>query len=184
MDRDHAYDLPGMMILETAEQMKAFADPNRAEILQLLAERPATTTELAEAMQRPTGSVAHHVKVLEEAGLVEVVATRQVRAITEKFFGRTARTFVLAHADQGNHLDFLREAVGEAREPAEGEEAFFTLRHARIPDERVHDFGRRLVALAEEFATQPRAGSTVYGLILGIYPTDRPSLGAQPAGEA
>jgi DNA-binding transcriptional ArsR family regulator len=167
---------PGMLVLETSEQVKAFADPNRAEIIQLLAERPATTTELAEAMGRPKGSVAHHVKVLEDAGLVTVVRTRKVRAITEKFYGRTATTFVLPHSDQGSHLSFLREAVEEARDPAEDETAFFTLRHARIPEERIEEFAERLIDVAEEFATSPRSGATVYGLILGIYPTDRPSL--------
>jgi hypothetical protein len=33
--------------------------------------------------------------VLEQAGLVRVVRTRQVRALTEKYFGRVARLFVL-----------------------------------------------------------------------------------------
>ncbi|MDX1691564.1 MAG: winged helix-turn-helix domain-containing protein [Acidimicrobiia bacterium] len=167
------------MILETPEQLKAFAEPNRTEILQLLAERPATVTELAEAMDRPKGSVAHHVTVLEEAGLVEVVRTRKVRAVTERFYARTARTFVLAHDDSGSHLGFLREALQEAREPAEGESAFFTLRYARVPTARLEEFGDRLVDLAEEFAAQPRSGETVYGLIFGIYPTDRPSLGEE-----
>ena len=173
-NQDH--DRPGMLVLETSDQMRAFADPNRTEIIRLLAERPATTTELAEAMGRPNGSVAHHVKVLEEAGLVTVVGTRKVRAITEKFYGRTAATFVLPHADHGSHLSFLREAVEEAREPAEGETAFFSLRHARIPADRLDEFTDRLIDVAEEFAGAPRAGSTVYGLVVGIYPTDRPSL--------
>lgn len=173
-NQDH--DRPGMLVLETSDQMRAFADPNRTEIIRLLAERPATTTELAEAMGRPKGSVAHHVKVLEEAGLVTVVGTRKVRAITEKFYGRTATTFVLPHTDQGSHLAFLREAVEEAREPAEGETAFFTLRHARIPEDRLEEFGERLIELAEDFVTTTRGGSTVYGLLLGMYPTDRPSL--------
>ncbi len=34
-------------------------------------------------------------KVLETAGLVRVVRTRKVRALTEKFYGRVARLFVL-----------------------------------------------------------------------------------------
>ncbi len=83
---------------------------------------------------------------------------------------------MIPHSDQGSHLAFLREAVEEAREPDEDESAFFTLRHARIPEERLEEFGHRLIDLAEDFATQPRGGSTVYGLLLGVYPTDRPSL--------
>jgi hypothetical protein len=40
----------------------------------------------------------------------------------------------------------------------------------------VEEFADRLVALAEEFAAGEWGGSTVYGLLIGVYPTDRPSL--------
>lgn len=173
-NQDH--DRPGMLVLETSDQMRAFADPNRTEIIRLLAERPATTTELAEAMGRPKGSVAHHVKVLEEAGLVTVVGTRKVRAITEKFYGRLARTYVFPPLDEAEHPPFLVEAMAEIREPREGEAGMFTIRHARIPDTRAEAFADELVQLAEEFAARPRGGSTTYGFLIGLYPTDRPSL--------
>jgi DNA-binding transcriptional ArsR family regulator len=41
---------------------------------------PATITELAVAVERPKSTLAHHVKVLTEAGLVRVTRTRRVRA--------------------------------------------------------------------------------------------------------
>ena len=46
-------------------------------------------------LESPKGTVGHHLKVLESAGLVRVVRTRKVRALTEKFYGRVARLFVL-----------------------------------------------------------------------------------------
>jgi DNA-binding transcriptional ArsR family regulator len=61
----------------------------------LLRERAASTTELAAALETPKGTVGHHLKVLESAGLVRVVRTRKVRALTEKYYGRVARLFVL-----------------------------------------------------------------------------------------
>ena len=61
----------------------------------LLRERAASTTELATVLETPKGTVGHHLKVLESAGLIRVVRTRQVRALTEKFYGRVARLFVL-----------------------------------------------------------------------------------------
>ena len=48
---------------------------------------------------RPQGTVGHHLKVLERGGLVRVVRTRQVRALTEKYYGRVARLFVLKTDD-------------------------------------------------------------------------------------
>src|SRR5688572_32961520 len=87
------YDLADRVALTTPGQVKAISHPVRTTILGLLHERAATVTELAVALERPKSTVAHHVKVLTEAGLVQVVRTRRVRAIEERFYGRTARIF-------------------------------------------------------------------------------------------
>src|SRR5215207_541273 len=87
------YDLDETIELTTAEQVRAIGDPLRTTLLGLLHERAATVTELAAAVKRPKSTVAHHVNVLAEAGLLQVVRTRRVRAIDERFYGRTARLF-------------------------------------------------------------------------------------------
>src|SRR6187551_2410542 len=87
------YDLADRIALTTPSQVKAIGHPLRTTILGLLHERAATVTELAAAVGRPKSTVAHHVKVLGDAGLVQVVRTRRVRAIDERFYGRTARMF-------------------------------------------------------------------------------------------
>lgn len=171
------YEPPERMFLMTPEQAGVFNERTRTDIMMLLAERPASVSQLAEALDKPKGTVGHHVKALEEAGLVKVVRTRQVRAITEKFYGRLARTYVFPQMEEaGEDHGFLVEAMQEIRQPREDEAGFFTLRHARIPFERAEEFGDAVLALAEQFAGAPRGGATVYGFIAGIYPTDRPSL--------
>ena len=87
------YELVDRIALTAPSQVKAISHPLRTTILQLLHERAATVTELAAAVERPKSTVAHHVKVLKEAGLVRVVRTRRVRAIEERLYGRTARMF-------------------------------------------------------------------------------------------
>ena len=78
---------------------------SRARRRSPLEDRPApsrprlSTTELAEKLGLPKGTVGHHLKVLEKAGLVHVVRTRQVRAVTEKFYGRVARLFLFESTD-------------------------------------------------------------------------------------
>src|SRR2546430_16506163 len=85
------YDLADRIALTEASQVKAIGHPLRTTILGLLHERAATVSELAVALARPKSTVAHHVKVLREAGLVRVVRTRRVRAIEGRVYGRTAR---------------------------------------------------------------------------------------------
>ena len=87
------YELEDTIELTTAEQVRAISDPLRTTILGLLHERAATVTELATAVKRPKSTVAHHVKVLADAGVLKVVRTRRVRAIEERFYGRAARMF-------------------------------------------------------------------------------------------
>jgi DNA-binding transcriptional ArsR family regulator len=79
------YDLPDTVEVTTPAQLRAIADPLRSSLLYLTLERAATVTELATAVGRPKSTVAHHVGVLVEAGMLRVVRTRRVRAIEERF---------------------------------------------------------------------------------------------------
>ena len=171
------YEPPEGLFEMTVEQARTVAEPTRNDIITLLAERPATTTQLAEALGKPKGSVGHHLKVLEESGLIRVVKTRMVRAITEKYYGRIARTYVFPRLDDdAEHPPFLLEALEEMRAPRDDESGMFTIRHARIPEGRVREFFDEIVRMAESFAASDPGGDTVWGLIAGVYPTDRPSL--------
>lgn len=165
----------GMLALDI-DQARLLSDETRSALITLLAERPATTAQLADALGRPKGTVGHHLKAMEAAGLIKVVRTRKVRALTEKYYGRVARTYLFPNVDEGPQPDFMVEAMGEMRVPRDGETAFFTLRHARLSVDQLEEFGRRLQLLAEEFAAARRGGTTVHGFIAGVYPTDRPSL--------
>ena len=75
-------------------RLKAVGHRLSALILDLVLERAMTVTELAERVGKPRGTVAHHVDVLVDAGLLKVTATRKVRAIEERFYGRTAHTIM------------------------------------------------------------------------------------------
>lgn len=185
------YELADTVAATTPQQLRALADPTRRAILDLVLERAATTTELAEALGKPKGTVDHHLKALAGAGMVAVVRTRQVRATTERFWGRTGRTIMfgpmaptpadgpVAGTNPPSH-SFIREALEESErvQRPDGDEGpgFTTLRHARITADRVREFTARLEALALEFASAERGGDTMYGLLVAVYPTDLPVL--------
>ncbi len=173
------YELDDYVEASTPASLKALADETRRQILDLLLERAATTSHVAEALGRPKGTVGYHLKVLESVGLIRVVRTRQVRAMTEKYYGRVARTVVIKGRYTGaEDFPMLAEALREARVLGEDDPLpMFTIRHVRVPEALAVQFSERLVSLAEEFVDLPRGGDVVYGLIAGIYPTDRPRLG-------
>lgn len=165
-------------LLLTPEQARLLHEPTRLEIIRLLAQRPATTTQLAEALARPRGSIGHHLKALEAAGIIRVVRTRKVRALTEKYYGRVADTYVFPEIDGEETPALLTEALADMRSSLKGPVGFLTLRHARMSEAEAARFEAGLIDLAEEFATQEVTGDAVFGLVISLYPTNRPSLPA------
>ncbi|MDJ0961598.1 MAG: winged helix-turn-helix domain-containing protein [Acidimicrobiia bacterium] len=170
------YELDDFVNADTPEALKALGDPTRMLIISLLLERAATTTHLAEALDKPKGTVGYHLKVLEDAGLVHVVRTRPVRAMTEKYYGRTGRTIVYKGQPGDSKLFMLQEAIEEVRLDDESPLPMFTIRRVRIDEKRAVEFSQRVLEVAEEFVALPRSGDTVYGFVAGVYPTDHPVL--------
>ena len=184
-DNPPDYELADRMALTSPAQVRAIGHPLRTTILQLLHERAATVTEIAGAVGRPKSTVAHHVDVLARNGLLRVVRTRRVRAVEERFYGRTARLFHVAaeplpdgEAMPRDFNDF-EVAARESAPAHEQGELWGFIRHARISAEQASAFWERMAALVEEFDRMPRSGETVYGFGIGLYPTDHPTLSVE-----
>jgi DNA-binding transcriptional ArsR family regulator len=176
------YDLETMLVVTAPAQLRALADPLRGTLLELLLERAATVTELARAVDRPKSTVAYHVNLLVEAGLLRVVRTRRVRAIEERYYGRVARTLYVGALTRAEDKQVVAAMNGLAQAAAESVPAHAAddvrcmLLHARIPIEEVRNFWAEVMELARRFAQIPRSGDQVYGFVAGLYPTDAPTL--------
>ena len=179
------YELADRLALTEPSQVKALGHPLRNTILGLLHERAATVSELAVALERPKSTVAHHVKVLAETGLVQVVRTRRVRAIDERFYGRTARMFYVAversaEGDLSGGFNDFEVAARESSRAYHDGKLWGFIRHARISEEQASAFWERMAELVAEFDQLPRSGDAMYGFAVGVYPTDQPTL---PSGD-
>ena len=104
---DLGYELDEKIVADSPARLKALGNPLRSLILDLVLERAMTVSELAERVRKPRGTVAHHVDVLVDVGMLQVTGTRRIRAIDERFYGRTAHTTV-----------FPDEAMDGDRSPA------------------------------------------------------------------
>ena len=109
------YDADDILIVAETEQLRALAGDVRLEIVKLLRERAQSTTELAAQVGLAKGTVSHHLKVLESAGLIRVVRTRKVRAVTESIYGRVARLYLLKGADEAARSIHVRLSTADAR---------------------------------------------------------------------
>jgi DNA-binding transcriptional ArsR family regulator len=179
------YELEETLEIDSIEMFKAVFDETRFLITDLLTERAATISEIADTLGKPKGTIGHHVQVLEEAGLIHVVRTKRVRAIEAKYYGRVARTFLLTSRVKDSDLDispdyFLTSAAADYAKAAhtyrDEMPMMSTLRYARIPDERAREWVLRLGELTQEFVADVRDGETTFGMLVAFYPTDRPHL--------
>jgi DNA-binding transcriptional ArsR family regulator len=178
------YELDDLHIVTSPQALRAMADPLRSTILELVLERAATVSELASAVDRPKSTVAYHVGVLVDAAMLKVVRTRRVRAIDERFYGRTARIFYVGVVNQPGDeptpmcVNELSVAAAESVAAYEADTMRGIIRHARISRERAAEFWERVFELTHEFMQLPRSGETVYGFVAGLYPTEYPTLPA------
>jgi DNA-binding transcriptional ArsR family regulator len=175
------YELEERVLLTAPRELKAMAHPLRSTLLDLVLERAATVSELATAVGRPKSTVAHHVGVLVQAGLFRVVRTRRVRAIDERFYGRTARVFYIGEVPLAAlaplpWTNYLADAAAESDAAYRADTLWSNHRHARITRAQANEFWQRVDEVIREFSQLPRTGDTVYGFVAGLYPTDHPSL--------
>jgi DNA-binding transcriptional ArsR family regulator len=173
------YDLEDLRVVTAPEELKAMLHPLRGTLLDLVLERAATVNELATTVDRPPSTVAYHVGVLTKAGLFKVVRTRKVRAIDERFYGRTARVFYVGGirpGQLGTITNVLMEAAGESVPAHQADSLRAVHRHARIPHEKAAEFWNEVFELTRRFSALPRAGDTTYSFVAGLYPSDYPTL--------
>jgi DNA-binding transcriptional ArsR family regulator len=169
------YDAEETLVVDQPEQLRALADALRARIVAMLRDRARSTTELASELGLPKGTVGHHLKVLERAGLIHVVRTRQVRAMTEKFYGRTARLYLLRPAEDaalaGSLAAASLRAAADDLNLAPGQDIVFGVVRARLADADVRRFRRRFVRLIEDFRAHDADGKQ-YVLAAALFPRD------------
>jgi DNA-binding transcriptional ArsR family regulator len=169
------------MVVTAPHELRAIADPLRGTILDLLLERAATVSELADAVSRPKSTVAHHVKVLVDAGMLRVVRTRQVRAIEERFYGRTARNYYVGRVRPEDVTpppwpNELADAAEESMPAYLADRMRALRRHVRISNDRAAEFWEAVSALMDDFSQLPRDGDTPYVFVVSLYPAERPTL--------
>lgn len=125
--------------IQDFEHLKILADPRRLAILRLLMVEPATLSQLGQSLGEHPARVRHHLKLLERAGLVELVDQRVVRGFIEKYYRARARAFALqqivlpASAENGalvilgSHDLALEALASQMRQASPASPGVFTL---------------------------------------------------------
>ena len=164
------YDAPDTYVVSEPAQLRALGDDVRARIVSMLRERAASASQLGELLGMPKGTVGHHLKVLERAGLVHVVRTQKVRAVTEKYYGRVGRLFLIQSQDELVHgvaaasFGVIAAELGNAPEIAMHGHV-----RVRLSTADVRRFNRRLDKLVEDVRAAEAAEGETWGVATALY---------------
>jgi DNA-binding transcriptional ArsR family regulator len=158
------------IVLDPTTYHRALAHPMRHRLLIVLGEAPATVSQLARTLDARKGSIAHHLTVLVEAGLVSAGETRHVRGGTEQYYARVARLIRSEGADLAASAALL-SAVGTELEAST--DPLLHLRYVRLTTAQADELRATLDRLVKELEEVP--GGDRYGVLVSLYhPQRRP----------
>jgi DNA-binding transcriptional ArsR family regulator len=153
---------------------------------------PHSAAELAAELDVPVTRLYHHLKVLESAGLIEVVATRRVGAALERRYRTVARSFQVGPDAVRDTQDLARslasvmdatraDLVGAVESGVVEDVAVWSLR-LRLAEQDRLELVHRLDALFAEFrkraaATSDAEESAMFAI---SFPTENPTAPIEP----
>ena len=84
------------MITTSVERSKALEDEARAVMLNILSHKPMSTEDLVKELrkvgfEKATTTVRHHLDILKDCGLIEIVKMQEVRGAVLKYYASTVR---------------------------------------------------------------------------------------------
>jgi DNA-binding transcriptional ArsR family regulator len=182
--------LPELAELDSTDKLEELMHRVRGPLLRHL-RTPHSAAELAAELEVPVTRLYHHLKVLEAAGFIEVVATRRVGAALERRYRAVARGFRVgpeAVRDTGDLarslasvLDATRTdlvaaveagAVGSGPEPDDTDLAIWSLRLRLERQDRV-ELAERMNELLTEFRDRSTGdGETDFAVFAVAFPTE------------
>ena len=104
--RRHTVGAP--QLRRSVADLRALAHPLRLRMMELFAESPRTTKQVAELLGEPPTRLYHHVAALERAGLLLLKETRQNRGAVEKWYTSASQQLQSAVGRRGGDAERRR----------------------------------------------------------------------------
>ncbi len=188
-----------VLYIEDAAQAATLLQPLRLDLLKRMAEA-RSCVELAQQVGQTPQKVYYHVKMLEQAGLVERTGERKVRGIVEGFYRARARSYWLSpqlvgqvggkrKAQEQLSLGFLLNLAEELQSdighladradkdiPSLGLSMQIALRDGKQRAAFMADLQQTLQTLAAKYsigeANPPPGDGQTFRLVIACYPTE------------
>jgi DNA-binding transcriptional ArsR family regulator len=138
----------------------------RHRLLNSLRGNPATISQLARRLEVHKGSVAYHLKILLDAGMIRRAEQRRVRGGTETYFEVAVGRIVIPDNDRGSVSTFFAAMTPEF---AADDTALLHLRHLNLTTEQAGQLRAALDAIVTHTAAAGNNGEATFGVLVGMY---------------
>ncbi|MFC5289898.1 helix-turn-helix domain-containing protein [Actinokineospora guangxiensis] len=159
-----------IMDASSPAQMRAFAHPTRHRIWRDLGADGATISQLANRLRTNKGNVAHHLGVLERAGLVRRDRTRTVRGGTERYFVKTSRRVRFDSGDTGEATRAMLAAIAD-EVPVDDDQTLLLHRVVRLTAAQARALREHLESVVDQ-VPPANAREVEHGVLVGLYRRD------------
>jgi DNA-binding transcriptional ArsR family regulator len=166
-------------ILSTEQQIKAYVHPVRMSIIDLLAEKKHTISEVAKKFGVHPATITHHFKLLQRVGFIKLVEKRDAGRNIEKYYRAVALNFeVKLSKDKPVNkkalgLSILRNSLSTAIKQVrdeDGKPVIALMESARLKAKDVSKFQKKLMSLLRNFRSSDSGSGEEYILSVGFYP--------------
>ena len=159
-------------------EIHAYVNSTRMSILYLLGDSAATVTQIARKLDTHPANLTHHFRILEKAGLIQLVEKRDTGRNLEKFYRAVALSFLPTPGDIVDKrvlkLSILRDELTASMQRMsrnkEDGDVFVRLLVTRISKENLKKFQEKLNQLIQEFEKAETSGGSDYVMALSLFP--------------
>jgi DNA-binding transcriptional ArsR family regulator len=152
--------------ITTPAQHRGLAHPMRERLMMRLSEDAVTISQLSRMLGVGKGSVAYHLNVLREAGMVRVVRRRTVRGGTEQYYQVAARKILL-----GERPQTVAPLLGAVAADIDAADEVPVLQHQvmHLTDAQAERLIATLYEVAHNLDDTEDDREPRYGVIVGLY---------------
>lgn len=90
---DKEYQIKDEFLINDLDTLKVLADSRRLSILKSLGTTPLTVKQISKRVGIPATKLYYHINMMEQHNIIQVVDTRVVSGIIEKFYAVTAKAY-------------------------------------------------------------------------------------------
>ncbi len=166
--------------LSTPAEIKAYLHPLRLVLLKKMAYKKQTISQIARELKVHPANITHHIKLLENQGLIRLVERRDIGKNIEKYYRASAFHFSV-QMDSDKPEDKKQLALCLARDDLsytletldfKDDRPLLTLiKSAKLKHSDLNKFFKKLMALVRDFEKSNLEEGEAYTLNMSLYPS-------------